>query len=330
MKRIPRRGWVSSMAALLVLCSSVSGDVRSSAKAGPLEAKDDGKKVVVTLDGKLFSELRYKEYAKPIVYPIIGPGGVTMVRHYPMKKGVEGEASDHPHQQSLWFTHGAVNGVSFWHLGKDAGTIVCTKAAVTDAQTRGSDAGSTHSVAVDLADEWRDSKGKVLCTDEQQIGFTALPNGDRAIDYTITIKASHGDVTFGDTKEGTAGIRTNPKLRIDKGARAENSEGVEGKAIWGKRAKWVDYSATIDGAEVGVAIFDHPSNPRHPTWWHARDYGLVAANPFGIHDFERKGKGTGDMKIASGESVTFRYRFLFHKGDASTAGVSRQYRVWAK
>ena len=100
-----------------------------------------------------------------------------------------------------------------------------------------------------------------------------------------------------------------------------NSEGVEGKAMWGKRAKWVDYWAPIDGNTVGVAIMDHPSNPRHPTWWHARDYGLIAANPFGIHDFEKKPKGTGDMVIANGESKTFRYRFLFHRGDVNEANV---------
>lgn len=312
-------------ATLFLGCSIATAGETPPAKPGALEAKDDGNTLTVTIDGEPFAELRYKGYPKPIVYPVIGPGGVTMVRHYPMKKGVEGEASDHPHQQSLWFTHGDVNGVSFWHIGSDAGKIVCTGAEKVH-----SPSAAAPGVGMKLSDEWRDSKGKVLCTDEQTILFFALPNGDRAIDYTVTIHASEGDVTFGDTKEGTAGIRTNPKLRIDKGAEAVNSEGDEGRSVWGKRADWVDYWADIDGKTVGVAIFDHPSNPRHPTWWHARHYGLVAANPFGIHDFERKERGAGDMKIEKGKSGTFRYRFLFHKGSCKAADVAKQYQAWAR
>jgi hypothetical protein len=81
---------------------------------------------------------------------------------------------------------------------------------------------------------------------------------------------------------------------------------------------------------VGVAIFDHPQNPRHPTHWHVRDYGLFAANPFGIHDFEKKPAGTGDFKVAAGESVTWRYRFYFHRGDDKEANVAERYAEYLK
>jgi hypothetical protein len=86
----------------------------------------------------------------------------------------------------------------------------------------------------------------------------------------------------------------------------------------------------VDGKIVGIAIFDHPDNPRHPTWWHVRDYGLFAANPFGVHDFEKKPKGTGDFTIPAGQSVTFRYRFYLHKGDEQQAGVAEQYREYSR
>ncbi len=86
----------------------------------------------------------------------------------------------------------------------------------------------------------------------------------------------------------------------------------------------------MNGKVVGFSIFDHSSNPRHPTWLHARDYGLVAANPFGIHNFERKPKGTGDMKIKNGDSITFRYRFLFHEGDFNEAKIADRYQGWVK
>ena len=86
----------------------------------------------------------------------------------------------------------------------------------------------------------------------------------------------------------------------------------------------------MDEKVVGVAIFDHPSNPRHPTWWHARDYGLVAANPFGIHDFEKKPGGTGDLKIPAGEQRTWKYRFIFHEGGPEKAKVAELYEKFAK
>ena len=110
---------------------------------------------------------------------------------------------------------------------------------------------------------------------------------------------------------------------------AINSEGDKDRDLWGKRAKWVDYWGAVKGKTLGIAIFDHPANPRHPTWWHARDYGLVAANPFGIHDFEKKPKGVGDMVIKDGSAVTFRYRFVFHQGDAKSANIEALYARFA-
>ena len=324
------RGLVALSAFAGAVLVSRFAAAQSTAQAGPLRAVDGGKAVAVTIDGEPFASLHHKGFAKPIVYPILGPGGVRMVRHFPMKKGVEGEKPDHPHHQSLWFTHGEVNGVSFWHLGKDAGRIVCTKAQVNNSRSHSTNDGTSHFVGVALQNEWRKADGTIVCTDEQQIDFVLLPGGDRAIDYAVTIKATHGDVTFGDTKEGTAGIRTHPGLRIDKGAKARNNGGVEGGAIWGKRAKWVDYFATVDGKDVGVAIFDHPTNPRHPTWWHARAYGLVAANPFGVHNFERKPKGTGDLVIKKGTKQSFRYRFLFYAGHGTAAKTEAAYAAGVK
>ena len=104
-----------------------------------------------------------------------------------------------------------------------------------------------------------------------------------------------------------------------------NSEGVTGDATWGKRAKWVDYYGPVEGQTVGVAIFDHPDNPRHPTWWHVRNYGLFAANPFGIHNFERKDKGVGDYTIEAGNQVEWKYRFFMHEGNTQAAQVADRY-----
>ena len=278
--------------------------------------------VVVTVAGKLFTKYVYNDEkrAKPILYPVIGPNDIPMTRRYPIEGAGKGEAKDHHHHASLWYTHGEVNGISFWHIGKDTGEIIHEKFL----KLKGN--------VIATRNKWVDSKGKVVCRDERELAFHG-EGDDRAIDVTIKILADSGDVTFGDTKEGSMGIRSNPVLRL-KGSvakgKALNSAGDTDKALWGKRAAWVSYWAPQEKKVVGFSIFDHPTNPRHPTWWHARDYGLVAANPFGIHNFERKPKGTGDMKVKNGESVTFRYRFLFHANDAKTAGIAKRYEDWAK
>ena len=317
--------WDVLLMSAVVLWFSTAVVAQGGAAKG-VELKDADGKIEVTIGGEKFTEYIYEGRAKPILYPIIGPGGVAMTRNYPMKKGVKGEASDHPHHASLWYTHGSVNGHDFWAVGKGKGkTVQVGDAKVVPGKTLG---------VITTQNKWVAANGKVQCTDERTIAFSAVKGG-RAIDYQITIKASNGDVTFGDTKEGTMGIRTNPVLRVDrkKGSVAKgqcvNSEGVKDGKIWGKRAKWVDYWAPFDGKTVGVAIFDHPSNPRHPTWWHARTYGLITANPFGVHNFERKPAGTGNLKIAAGESVTFRYRFLFHEGDVKEAKIAERYKAFA-
>jgi len=303
---------------LLLLFATILAPIQ----AEKVSLKKGKGKVTVEIEGKLFTEYLYDGHgrSKPVLYPILGPGGARMTRDYPFKKGTPGEASDHPHHASLWFTHGEVNGISFWHVGKNTGIIKHQKFIKVDGNT------------ISTANKWLSAKGEEQCADDTSITFHSLDD-NRAIDFDITVHASAGDVKFGDTKEGSMGIRTNPALRV-KGSvakgQAVNSEGVSGKAVWGKRAKWVDYWGPINGNTVGIAIFDHPGNPRHPTWWHARDYGLVAANPFGVHNFEGKPRGTGDLVIKSGEKVRFRYRFLFHAGDVKTAKISESYTVWAK
>ena len=283
--------------------------------------KDDVS-VAVKVAGKLFTKYVYNDEkrAKPVLYPVIGPNDIPMTRRYPIEEAGEGEAKDHPHHASLWYTHGEVNGISFWHIGKDTGEIIHEKFLKLEGNV------------IATRNKWVDSKGKVVCRDERELAFHG-EGDDRAIDVTVKILADSGDVTFGDTKEGSMGIRSNPVLRL-KGSvakgKALNSAGDTDKALWGKRAAWVSYWAPQEKKVVGFSIFDHPTNPRHPTWWHARDYGLVAANPFGIHNFERKPKGTGDMKVKNGESVTFRYRFLFHANDAKTADIAKRYEKWAK
>jgi hypothetical protein len=146
-------------------------------------------------------------------------------------------------------------------------------------------------------------------------------------------------VKFADDKHGVMAIRMNPSLQLDNdpqhgvttaGGQVVNSEGVRGKEVFGKRARWIDYWGKIGDKTVGFAVFDHPRNPHHPTWWMARGYGYVAADPFGGNSIGGEPPGTGDLVIPSGQSATFRYRFVFHEGDPEQARVAELYRQFAE
>jgi hypothetical protein len=153
---------------------------------------------------------------------------------------------------------------------------------------------------------------------------------ERIIDCAFTLTADRGvPLKLGDTKEGTFAIRVVNGL-TKPGLRMLNSEGKVGvDDIWGKRANWVDYSGTVDGEQLGIAIFDNPANIKHPSYWHARDYGLFAVNPFGEHDFYNDPKRDGSVTIAAGKSLTLRYRVVIHHGDAAEAHVAEAYSQYA-
>ena len=280
-------------------------------------------KLIVNAGDQHFTSYIYQdaERSKPILYPVIGPSNQLMTRRFPLEEKGEGEEADHPHHASLWFTHGQVNGVDFWATGKDKGSIVHQEFLKINGNSFTS------------SNLWKDSDGKTVCQDRRTLAFYEFNGNDRAIDIEITLMATVGDLVFGDTKEGSMGIRMAPEFRLrGKVARGSciNREGTVGKPIWGKRASWVSYWASFEDRELAISIFDHPSNPRYPTWWHARDYGLVAANPFGQHDFEGKPKGSGDMVIKSGEEINFSYRFFFHEGNPAKSNVSQKYIDWSK
>jgi hypothetical protein len=289
--------------------------------AAAVLVKEANGKLQIEIGGKPFSDYYYQNVSRPYLYPILGPGGAPMTRNYPMKD-VPDEERDHPHHRSLWYAHGAINGHDFWSEGKNAGKTIHEKFL----EIKSGDVGVIKSLNKLVAND-----GTLICTDERTI---RIHKDGRTLDYDITVHASNGKLTFGDTKEGTMAIRLAETMR-QKGKVGRghiiNSEGVRDGDTWGKRAKWCDYYGPVDGKTVGVAIFDHPQNPRHPTWWHVRDYGLFAANPFGIHDFEKSpDKNKGNLEVAAGQSVTFRYRFYLHEGDEKEGKIAEQYEQYAR
>ena len=309
-------------------------------------------RVDVTIDGKPFTSYLYPStLQKPVLYPIRSANGLVVTRGYPLEPRA-GERADHPHHVGHWFNYGDVNGYDFWGHSDEtpkerkakAGTIV--HKAVTRASS-GADRGE-----LAVRADWNLADGSTLLQEETRFVFAGTP-GRRAIDRTTTWTAASQPVTFNDTKEGAFGIRvaraldhpstarevlvsaSNPKeteRRVDASGVATGkylgSDGKTGEAVWGTRGPWMGLTGTIDGKPVTVAILDHPSNYGHPTYWHARGYGLFAANPLGRQGYDPKQPPTS-LTLKPGESVTFRHRILVVDDSVTREDLQKAYDEFA-
>jgi hypothetical protein len=276
--------------------------------------------------------------AKPYFWPVLGPHGEKLTRAWPMEKPVPAGSIDHPHQKSVWFCHGdvipeglslkqhvkGVDGVDFWSEAKGHGRIVCK--AVNGQQS------AKNYGRVKTSNDWVSAdEDKIL---EEYRTITLYGLGDaRLFVFDIDLHASVVPITFGDTKEGSFGVRVNDLIR-EKGGKGkiENSTGNTGeRACWGQRAAWCDYSGPLEGRIAGVALFDDPAN-RYPACWHVRDYGLMAANPFGRtkSKFPAMKGNTELVKLAKGEHLKLRYGLLLHSGDAREGKVNDIFQTFVK
>jgi hypothetical protein len=282
-----------------------------------VEQTDRG--VTVKLDGKLVTEYLIRSGAKPILWPLVGPAGQPLTRAYPLEE-IAAEEHDHPHQRSCWFTHGQVNGIDFWGELPGHGTIEHQKFEAVEGGDRARIVSHNHWLAPDGTKQCEDDRRLLLRTD----------GGRRLIDFDITLRATDGPVVFGDTKEGSFGVRMASSIRVDskQGGRIVNSCGQENAGAWGKPAPWVDYHGPVDGQKAGIAILNHPTSFRFPTYWHVRTYGLFAANPFGIHDFS--GSDGGAYTLPAGDSLSLRYRIVLHAGDELEGAIAEAYKAYAE
>lgn len=281
-----------------------------------------------------------KGIAKPYVWPVKTPSGVVVTRSWPMIADAAG-AKDHKHQKSAWFCHGDVSvsgisgkirkgitGTDFWTEEAGHGRIV----ADSEAQAVGLLDGRP--IMVSGGYLWQDASGRTLLKENRSLKWTPLAPNAWLLDWTSVLQATEGDVTFEDTKEGSMGIRVVDALTEKMGGQLINAKGQVGeKDVWGKQADWCAYAGKVDGKPVVIALLDHPANSRRACW-HARGYGLMAANPFG-----RKQSGFPDrmdqtelVKISRGGILTLRYALLVMDGEVGEGGklVAEQYRVWAK
>jgi hypothetical protein len=290
-----------------------------SPSADGIRFRAQGENLAVTMDHEPFTEYRVDAGKKPFFYPLIGPTGDSFTRAYPMAK-VAGEDFDHPHQRSLWFTHGNVSGVDFWSETRGSGTIRETaRKVVAEGPVLG---------RLRTSNEWRAPAGRVICEDERTITFYKTKEL-RIVDFEVTVKATRGAVIFGDTKEGMFGLRVASSMDVTKktGGRITNADGLTDEKAWGQPSRWVDYVGPVNQKTVGIAVLNHPDSFRYPTTWHVRTYGLFAANPFGWHDFGRPDKG--DYTVPEGQSIRFGYRIILHRGDTASTGIPQLFAAYA-
>ncbi|MFH1568745.1 MAG: PmoA family protein [Gemmatimonadota bacterium] len=278
-----------------------------------IELRSGEYKAVVTIDGQLFTEYRYGHFVcRPYFYPVLTPGGQRLTRAWPAEN-VEGENQDHYHHRSIYVAHGLVNGFNLWDEGVGHGAML---------QRGEPSVGLARDEAtIEGIVDWFGPEGQRLVEERRSIRIR--PEGDlRILDHCSELHAKYGDVVLGDTKEGGLfSIRVPTSMDAKDRGRIENSEGLvfengQGEeTTWGKRAAWVDYSGPLaNGEEWGHLVVDHQRNPRHPTYWHVRGYGLFTANPFGVHDFKGDKSIDESLTIRAGQVAVFRYRLIVHPG----------------
>ena len=314
---------------------AAAGATKAAGAGSGVRIADRGTHLAVTVDGARWCDYHYAAHpVRSYLHPVIGPYGIPMTRAWPLQDGVPGEEHDHVHHRSFWVAHGLVNGVDFW-----------TEAEGHGFQAHGGfeavHSGPTFGRIVQRV-SWRKddpATGTPLLEERRTLTFWNTPASARLLDLTVAFHAAHGAVTFGDTKEGgLCSVRVPEAIKGTRCGVISNAYGgIHEAENWGQRAPWVDYSGDLSDPSdagdtrrtVGVAIFDHPRNPHYPTHWHVRGYGLFAANPFGLADYRSGYRQCGDWTLAAGERATFRYRVLWHAGDAAEARVGERFLDWA-
>jgi hypothetical protein len=274
-------------------------------------------------------------WAKPFLWPLIAPNGVHVTRAWPIEPTVL-ISRDHIHQKSAWFTHGEValekagaaapKPIDFWAEVPRDGSIVLTHADLP-----------AHGRALSATFEWQGPGGQRVLEDSRTIALYDMAPG-RLIVFDIDLRAAFGPVVFGDTKEGAFGVRVHDQLRVgEKGkmnpkSRIINADGKDGeKACWGYPSNWCDCSGEIDGKAAGIAVFDDPTN-RPRSCWHVREYGLMAANPFGRQKsgFPAMHGRTDVVRLGKAEHLKLRYGIYLHDGDVTAGKVAEAFERFVK
>lgn len=354
---MPEQRAMTSRAALLALtwlaaCATVPAARTPVPNDVQVVAHDADRRVDITVDGAPFTSYIYPtSLKKPVLYPLRAASGTVVTRGYPLDPR-PGERVDHPHHVGLWFNYGNVNGLDFWNNS----TAIRDSAAphmgtIVHRAVRGMSSGSGEGT-LDVSADWVNSRGHALLREDTRFVFRAL-DGVRSVERITTLTALDSAVSFADNKEGLIGLRvargleqpsTTPEQFVDASGRVTtvpvldtvgvagmytSSEGKMGDAVWGTRGRWAMLTGVVNGERLTLAMLDHPGNVGFPTYWHARGYGLFAANGLGQKAMSN-GKETLNFSLPAGKSVTFRHELLILRGTATPVDVERHYAQFAR
>jgi hypothetical protein len=322
------------------------------AKEVTVTRNESAKRVDITIAGKPFTSYLWDEHLKkPVLYPLRSANGTIVTRGWP-RDPRPGERVDHPHHVGLWFNYGDVNGLDFWN-NSDAikpddapkmGTIVHRRIVKVEDHAQ--------SGTLITESDWVNSRGLALLHEHATFVFRGDDTA-RSVERTTTLTAADERVVFHDNKEGVFGLRVARQLEhpsktaevfTDASGKATavpalnntgvtglytSSEGKKGDDVWGTRGRWTMLTGRIGEHPVTLAMFDHPSNPGFPTHWHARGYGLFAANPLGQASLTEGRQQPFNLTLEPNASVTFRYRLLILDSVATAESIEREARTFA-
>ena len=228
--------------------------------------------------------------------------GKQVSRNHPPREGVDkmDHANLHP---GIWLSFGDLNGHDYWRL----------KAKTKHVRFLEPPAVGASGVKFKVLNHYlANDSGAVVCSEECDVQVRTVDGGYR-VTLTSEFKATDGELRFGDQEEMGLGVRVATPLAVEgkHGGRILDSESrINGAEVWGKAAKWCDYAGPLEGKWVGMTILTSPKNFR-PCWSHARDYGFVAMNPFGLNAFTQTAKR--DVIVKIGESLRIGYAVVVHE-----------------
>ena len=348
--RMPRVGvTLFLLGAAAVVTSFVSADARSIDRISVTVNKEE-RRVDIAIDGQPFTSYIWPErLAKPVLYPLHTARGTIITRGYPLEPR-PGERVDHPHHVGMWLNYENVNGIDFWNNSEAIKPEGAPKMGTIRHRSILLASGGPDEGELEVEADWLTYGKKVLLQEHTRFVFRG--GGDfRSVDRITTLRALDEKVIFADAKDGMLGLRVvralempsdKPEVFTDASgrsttvARLDNtgvngvyltSEGKKGEAAWGTRGRWCNLSGKIGDEPVTISIFDHPANPGFPTYWHARGYGLFAANPLGEKVFSN-GKEELNLTLAPHQSVTFRYRILITSEMSSPESTEAAYKAF--
>jgi len=323
-----------------------------AAQAVVVTPNENARRVDVTIGGKPFTSYIWPERVKkPVLDPIRSAGGTIVTRGWPLAPRA-GERVDHPHHVGLWFNYEVVNALDFWNNSDEIKPAERSKMGTILHRRIVSAKGGADRGDLETESDWITPDGRVLLRERTQFGFSG-DAATRTIDRMATLTAGSERVVFADAKDGMLGMRVARQLeqpsneplvftdiagRVTKVPAMDNtgvtgeylsSEGKKGDAVWGTRARWTLLAGSIGAQPITIAMIDHPKNPGFPTYWHARGYGLFAANPLGQKVFS-EGRETMNFTLEPGASATFRYRIVIVDGKAPADRIEREFNAFAK